>query len=206
MPKGHVKGKITTHTIAFAPSKGPSLLDRFLWEQLPLAARAMGEKELRLQITPEKPFKQWHLALRKPKPFVEAQLDKLFQRQSHFGIKAAIKERPQEGELVLLLPLAHADGFINAHNLFFHACMPFLHVHTSRVTIDFSKSESHHLLIHGAEKEVKRFTELVRRPTPLHVPKTPTKMKRMKKSMRAPKKSKSVRKTKKSTPRRGVSF
>ncbi len=201
-----MKGKITTHTIAFAPSKGPTLLDRFLWEQLPLAARAMGEKELRVQITPEKPFKQWHLALKKSKPFVEAQLDKLFQRQSHFGIKAAMKERPQEGELVLLLPLAHADAFMNAHNLFFHACMPFLHVHTSRVTIDFSKSESHHLLIHGEEKEVRRFTELVRSPALSISPKTPKKIKRMQKSIRVPKKSKSTLKTKKTPQRKGVSF
>lgn len=159
-----MKGTITTHTIAFAPGMGPGLLDRFLWEQLPLIARKMGEKELLLRIAPEKPFSQWHAALRTSKPFVQAYMDKLLARQSHFGIKTGFKERPGEGEIILQLPLAHADEFLSANNIFLQACMPFLRVEASSFSVDFSKCDSSHLLVEGETRAMEKFTAFVRNP------------------------------------------
>lgn len=152
------------------------MLDRFMWEHLPLIARRMGEKELFVRIAPERSFAQWHLALHKSKPFVQAQLDNLLARQTHFGIKAGFKERPREAEIVLQLPLAHADEFLNAHNIFLYACMPFLRVQAGHFAIDFSKASTFHVQVEGDAQALEQFTSFVRNPKLLAT--TPVRKKR----------------------------
>lgn len=167
--------RIVTHTIAFAPSKGPSLLDRFIWEQIPQIARALGEKEIRIQIAPEKPFAQWHTALHRTKPFVASHMEKLLEKQAHFGIKAAFKERANQGEITIQLPIAQADEFLSAHNIFLQACMPFLQVYGGKFSIDFTKTESSHVVIQGEERVLMQLSDLVRTP---HLLATKTKPKK----------------------------
>lgn len=152
------------HTIAFAPSKGPSLLHQFFWEQLPQIAFQNKEKELQIHIAPGNAFKQWHKTVKKPKLFVEMQLEKLIERQHEWGFIVTKKEFDRTGELVIVLPTKHAEEILNAHNIFFHTFLPYTRIMTKNMEVDFSHVKNNHIKIIGSSVLLKKVFKFIRTP------------------------------------------
>ena len=157
--------EMITHTIAFAPSKGPSLLHQFFWEKFPYMAKQLKEKEIRVHISPGKTVAQWHRVVGKPKLFIDAQLAHLLNHQEKFDFSVQLKAGKDGGELVLQIPAREAEEVLNAHNIFFHYFLPFTRISTKKFEADFSEMKVNHVQLHAEKSVMKKLTPYIHAPT-----------------------------------------
>ena len=119
---------------------------------------------MQIHIAPGNAFKQWHKAVKKPKLFVEMQLEKLIERQHEQGFTLTKKEFGGTGELVLVLLTKHAEEILNAHNIFFHTFLPYTRIMTKNMEIDFSHVKNNHVKVIGTTALLKKVFKSIREP------------------------------------------